>query len=214
MKRRYLTFLPVFCLAAVLAASAGWHTGNAHAQDTTKAANSEADEFGGPFSLLDQNGKRRTEKDFRGKYMLVFFGYTYCPDACPTALAVQAQAFEELGPLSNRIAPIFVTVDPMRDTPERLKAYLSAFDGKPPSTRPKFIGLTGNDEEIAAIAKGYRVIYQAHMGGHPGNFVEYTVDHTTDIYLMNPEGKFTAYYTLGISPPELAADLKARLSAR
>jgi cytochrome oxidase Cu insertion factor (SCO1/SenC/PrrC family) len=206
MNRRLLMLGAVLAFAA---ASAGLHAGDARAQSKV-----EAEEFGGPFSLLDQDGKRRTDKDFRGRYMLVFFGYTYCPDACPTALAVQAQALEELGPLASRIAPVFVTVDPRRDGPERLKAYLSAFDARPPTARLKFTGLTGSDDEISAVAKAYRVIYQAHMGGHPGNVMEYTVDHTTDIYLLDPEGKFAAYYTLGISPPELAADLKSRLGAR
>lgn len=206
MKRRAVTFLAVL---ALVAAGAGSFATHARAQ-----GGADKEEFGGPFSLLDQDGKRRTDRDFRGKYMLIFFGYTYCPDACPTALAVQAQALEDLGSLASRVTPVFVTVDPRRDRPERLKAYLSAFDPRSPSARPKFIGLTGSEDEIADMAKAYRVIYQAHMGGHPGNFVEYTVDHTTDMYLMNPEGKFAAYYTLGISPGELAADLKSRLGPR
>jgi len=200
-------------LLAVVAGGALWGQsalrlqGQPPAESKAATGESSTPEFGGPFSLTDQNGKRRTDMDFRGKYMLVFFGYTYCPDVCPTALAVEAEALDKLGPRANSIVPIFVTVDPKRDTPDKLKSYLSAFNPKPPSTRPDFVGLTGSEEEIAKAAKGYQVVYQAHLDGFRVDGIEYTVDHTSDTYLMSPEGKFVAYYTLGITPDELAADL-------
>jgi len=169
-------------------------------------------EFGGPFSLTDQFGKRRTDMDFRGKYMLIFFGYTYCPDVCPTTLAVEAEALDKLGARAGRIVPIFVTVDPKRDTPDKLKGYLSAFDAKPPSVRSNFVGLTGSEEEIAQVAKAYSVVYKAHLDGFRIDGAEYSVDHTSDVYLMDPEGKFVAYYSQGILADEMAADLLSKVS--
>ena len=114
---------------------------------------------GGPFSLTDQDGRRVSEKDFLGKHMLVFFGYTYCPDICPTELQVMTAALDTLGPEAEKIQPVFVSVDPERDTPEVLKSYVENFG-------PRLIGLTGTPEEIAAIAKAYRVYYA--KAGQPG----------------------------------------------
>ena len=145
--------------------------------------------------------------DFRGKYMLLFFGYTYCPDVCPTTLATEAEALDKLGSRADRIVPIFITVDPKRDTPAKLKPYLASFDPKPPSARLSFVGLTGSDEEIAKAAKAYRVYYRAHIDGQVEIGAEYSVDHSSEVYLMNPEGKFVAYYSAGILPDEMAADL-------
>jgi len=210
--------LPLFVLAivAVLAfavAGAVWRFVDLLSQSSqrpereTGAPASSADELSGSFALTDQNGMHRTDTDFRGKYMLVFFGYTYCPDVCPTTLAVEAEALDKLGARANAIAPIFITVDPKRDTPQKLKAYLSAFDARPPGSRPNFTGLTGSDEEIAEAAKGYRVYYRAHLDGLNGNGADYSIDHSGDVYLMSPEGKFLAYYSQGIMADELASDL-------
>ena len=217
MKRLPLTVLSALVLLAVVAVGAlSWpdHPRSRSAEVTPAAPPatepSPSEEFGVAFSLTDQNGMRRTDMDFRGKYMLIFFGYTYCPDVCPTTLAVEAEALDKIGAAAGRIAPIFVTVDPKRDTPEQLKAYLSAFDAKPPSVRPNFVGLTGTDEEIAKVAEAYRVYYRAHIDGRSA--IGYSVDHTGDVYLMSPEGKFVAYYSQGILPDELAADLMQRLS--
>ena len=213
MKRVPLIVLGAFVLFGLVAAGALWRLGDLRSQSATAAPASpqaaEADEFGGPFSLIDQNGMRRTEMDFRGKYMLIFFGYTFCPDVCPTTLAVETLALDAIGERANRVVPIFITVDPKRDTPEKLKSYLSAFDSKPPSTRPNIVGLTGTDEEIRKVADGYRVYYMAHLDGRNP---EYTVDHSGDVYLMSPEGTFVAYYSQGISPDELAADLMMRIA--
>ena len=220
MKRLPLTVLSVLVLLAVVAVGALWRSGDLRSQSEgdvrspseTETLDTLPSEFGGSFSLTDQFGKRRTDMDFRGKYMLIFFGYTYCPDVCPTTLAVEAEALDKLGPRASHIVPIFISVDPKRDTPDKLKSYLSSFDAKPPSTRPNFVGLTGSDEEIAAAAKAYRVYYRAHIDARAQNGSDYSIDHTGDVYLMGPEGKFVAYYSQGILPDEMATDLMMKAS--
>jgi len=215
MKRPALAVLFALVLVAVVAAGVAWRSSAVSSKTQTEASanvasDRDSSEFDGRFSLTDQYGKRRTDKDFRSKYMLVFFGYTYCPDVCPTTLAVEAEALDKIGARAGRIVPIFVTVDPKRDTPDKLKSYLSSFDADSPSPRLKFVGLTGSDEEIAAAAKAYRVYYRAHIDGQVDG-AEYSIDHTGDIYLMGPDGKFVAYYSQGILPDELAADLTAKI---
>jgi protein SCO1/2 len=160
----------------------------------------EAD-VGGPYSLLDQNGVRRSDEDFRGRYMLVFFGFTYCPDICPTTLAILSAALENIGPLADEVVPIFITVDPQRDTPEILKPYLSAFG-------PEFVGLTGTREEIDNAVSAYRAFYQIVETEND----DYLVDHSTIIYLMDGEGKFVTNYDLNMGPDAIAEDLRERIS--
>jgi protein SCO1/2 len=210
MRRLSLTGLLVLFLVSLVIGGALWRLGDQRAQTAALTETTAPAEFGGPFSLTDQDGMRRSDMDFRGKYMLIFFGFTYCPDVCPTTLAVQAEALDQLGPAADRIVPIFITVDPNRDTPEKLKSYLSAFDARPPAARPGFVGLTGTDEEIAQVAAAYRVYYRAHADGRSGNV--YSVDHTGNVYLMGPDGKFVAYYSQGILPDEMAADLRLKTS--
>jgi cytochrome oxidase Cu insertion factor (SCO1/SenC/PrrC family) len=206
MKRVPPIVLSIFMLVALAAAGAVWRLSD-RSQVVAATPDSSAGDFGGPFSLIDQNGMRRTDMDFRGKYMLLYFGYTYCPDVCPTTLATEAEALDKLGSRASRIVPIFITVDPKRDTPAKLKPYLASFDAKPPSARPSFVGLSGSDEEIAKAAMAYRVYYRAHIDGQVENEAEYSVDHSSEVYLMSPEGKFVAYYSAGILPDEMAADL-------
>jgi protein SCO1/2 len=196
MPRFPLVLLPFLLLATVLAAGALWRLGDLRAQRGTQTISVEKVELGGPFTLTDQNGTKRSDSEFRGKYMLVFFGYTFCPDVCPTTLAVMAAALDKMGSGADRIVPVFISVDPSRDTPEVLKAYLSAFG-------PRFIGLTGTEEEIAATAKAYRVYVQAHKDQGEN----YTVDHSGVVYLMDKSGAFLANYSLDSSPDKLAADL-------
>lgn len=141
---------------------------------------------GGPFTLTDHTGRRVTDKDFRGKYMLVYFGFTFCPDVCPTGLQVMAAALEQLGPKAEQITPIFISVDPERDTPEQLAQYVSSF-------HPRLVGLTGTPEEIQAVAKAYRVYYRKVKDEK--STAEYTIDHTSIIYLMDPNGEFVAHFT-------------------
>ena len=207
MKRPPLIALLLLAVLAFAAGGVLWRLDDPRAQVAMAAPVSPASGFGGPFSLVDQYGMRRTDMDFRGNYMLIFFGYTYCPDVCPTALAVEAEALGKIGARASRIVPIFITVDPKRDTPDKLKSYLTAFDPQPPSPRLNFVGLTGSDAEIAKTAGAYRVYYQAHLDGRTESGADYSVDHSSDVYLMSPEGKFVAYYSLGITPDEMAADL-------
>jgi protein SCO1/2 len=215
MKRPPLIVIVAHEVVGLVAAGALWQLGSRPAQtaavaDATPVEKAEPADFGGPFSLVDQNGMRRTDAEFRGKYMLIFFGYTYCPDVCPTTLAVEAEALNMIGERAKNVVPIFITVDPKRDTPEKLKMYLSAFDGLSTS-HPGFVGLTGTDEEIEKVADAYEVYYMAHLDGRFGGEEGYSVDHSGNVYLMSPEGKFVAYYSQGISPDELATDLRMKI---
>jgi protein SCO1/2 len=150
---------------------------------------------GGPFSLVDQTGARVTGATFRGKYMLIFFGFTYCPDICPTELQVMSAALEELGPKGETIQPIFITVDPERDSPEVMKAYVANF-------HPRMVGLTGSMEEISAVAKAYRVYFKKSGEGDA-----YLMDHSSIIYLMDKEGKFLKHFTYSTDFKALAKAL-------
>jgi protein SCO1/2 len=199
---RPLALIPYLLFLTVVAAGALWYLGDLRAHNTSQSVpTGETVVLGGPFSLKDQDGNIRTEKDFRGRYMLVFFGYTYCPDVCPTTLAVMAEALKTMGPRSEKIVPVMITVDPRRDTPEKLKEYLASFG-------PRFVGLTGTPDEIAAVAKEYRVYYRDHPAEKGG---EYTVDHSGVVYLMDPRGGFSANYSLETSPDHMADDLQKRL---
>lgn len=155
---------------------------------------------GGPFALIDQNGHPTTDKDFRGRWVLLYFGYTYCPDVCPTTLALMANVLDRLGAKATRIVPVFITVDPERDTPDTLKKYLSAFG-------PRFVGLTGSPAAIAKVAREYRVYYAKHKldGGN------YSVDHSSVIYLLDPDGKFVKAYIDDAPPAAVANDLDAQM---
>lgn len=196
MPRFPVVLLPVLVLATVLASAALWRLGDLRAQRGTQSISMEKVELGGPFTLTDQNGAKRDSNEFQGRYMLVFFGYTFCPDVCPTTLAVMAAALDKMGSGADRIVPVFISVDPARDTPDVLKAYLSAFG-------PRFVGLTGTEEEIASVTKAYRVYVQAHKDQGEN----YAVDHSGVIYLMDRSGAFLANYSLDASPDKLAAGL-------
>jgi protein SCO1 len=151
---------------------------------------------GGPFALLDGTGATITDQTFRGRWELVFFGYTYCPDLCPTTLSTIADALRELGPLAAQIQPIFITIDPRRDTPETVGAYVRNFD-------PRIVGLTGSPEAIAAVAAEYEVYYAVHKTGDGTD--DYLMDHSGFVYLMNPEGKFARVLS-GEGPGKALAD--------
>lgn len=140
-------------------------------------------QVGGPFSLTDQTGKRVTEKDFLGRFMLVFFGFTNCPDICPSGLQVMAAGLDKLGAKADQVTPIFITVDPARDTVEKLGAYVKSF-------HPRLVALTGSDAEIAAAIKSYRVYVQKVTDDK--NPSSYTFDHASLFYLMGKDGAFIA----------------------
>lgn len=160
--------------------------------------------IGGPFTLTDHNGRKVSEKDFLGRYMLVFFGFTFCPDICPTELQVMTKALDAMGADGEKIQPVFVSIDPDRDTPEVLKAYVENFG-------PRLTGLTGTAKEIAAIAKAYRVYY-AKSGDRtsPGT---YLMDHSSLIYLMGPDGGFVKHFTYTTDVARLTAGLKEAITS-
>lgn len=163
------------------------------AQDTEIAVDRKAI---GSFALVDHAGRRVTERDFRGRFMLVFFGYTSCPDVCPTDLQTIGTALKALGKAGKRVQPIFVTLDPERDTAEVLARYVSHF-------HPRFLGLTGTPEEVALAAQAFGVIHvkAAAQGGH------YTLDHSAFTYLLGPDARFRAAFAHGIEPGRLAAGI-------
>ena len=156
--------------------------------------------IGGPFKLVDQNGQAVTEEALKGKPSLIFFGFTHCPDVCPTALFEMSELYKALGPDGDKVGAYFVSVDPERDTPAVLKEYLSSFD-------PRLRGLTGDAAAVAAMEKAYRV-YSKKVPLDGGG---YTMDHTALVYLMNKDGQFVAPFNLKRKPEEAAADLKRYL---
>ena len=158
--------------------------------------------IGGPFTLLDSNGKPVTDRDFRGKYLLVYFGYTFCPDVCPTTLNEITTTLDSLGAKAARVQPLFVTVDPQRDTPAVLRTYTAVFS-------PRLIALTGTQEQIAAIEKEYRVYAAVHRTGNGSN--DYTMDHSSIIYLMDPDGRFLAPIPADEGGDAMAADIARHL---
>src|SRR5215216_1071035 len=155
---------------------------------------------GGPFNLVDQNSKPITDKDLNGHPFLVFFGFTHCPDVCPTTLFDVSEIFRALGPQAKDVRALFITVDPERDTPAVLKDYLSSFD-------PRVIGVTGDSEAIAAVEKAYRV-YAKKVPTDGGG---YTMDHTAIVYLMGKDGRFVTPFNMKRRPNEAAEDLKRYL---
>ena len=149
---------------------------------------------GGSFQLTDQDGRTITAETFRGKPLLMFFGFTHCPDVCPTTLFEVSEIMRKLGKDADRTAALFVSVDPERDTPEKLKEYLSSFD-------PHLRGATASAEGIAAVAKSYRVYYKKI----PTTGDDYTMDHTALVYLMDKDGRFVAPFNIK-RPPEASAE--------
>ena len=156
--------------------------------------------IGGPFSLTDQNGRTVTDQDFKGRPFLVFFGFTHCPDICPTTMFEISEIFKKLGPAGERMRALFITVDPERDTPKALKDYLSSFD-------PRIVGVTGDDAAIAAVAKAYRAYYKRVPLAEGG----YTMDHTAIIYLMGKDGRFVTPFSLKRTNDAAAAELRKYL---
>src|SRR5690242_17610781 len=157
--------------------------------------------FGRDFSLHDPAGNTRTLADFRGKAVVVFFGYTQCPDVCPTTLAALAEAMKQLGPDADRVQVLFITVDPERDTPDLLSKYVPAFDRR-------FLGLRGNAEETARTAKEFRILYQKQPGTSPGS---YTMDHSAGTFIFDPQGRLRLYVGLAQGPEVFAHDLRELL---
>jgi cytochrome oxidase Cu insertion factor (SCO1/SenC/PrrC family) len=156
--------------------------------------------LGGPFTLVDQNGKPRTEKDFLGQNLLIYFGYTFCPDVCPTELAKVSQAMDLL-PKDANVTPVFITIDPARDGVKEMKAYAAAFS-------PKLVALTGTEEQIRSAAKAYRVYYAKN---NSSGSTEYLMDHSSIIYFMGKSGEYIAHFTVESTPEQIAARAREAL---
>lgn len=157
---------------------------------------------GGPFSLLDHDGRRVTDRDYSGKILIVYFGFMHCPAICPTELQAIAAAVDLLGPAGERVQPLFVTIDPERDTAPLLKEHVALF-------HPRLIGLTGSAEEIAAVAKAYRVYYKKVQ--EPDSQAGYTMDHSGLVYVMDAAGRSAAIFRPGVAPEALAQRIRALL---
>ena len=159
--------------------------------------------FGKAFALTDHTGRAATLADYRGKAVVMFFGYTQCPDVCPTTLATLSATMKALGPDADRVQVLFVTVDPERDTQALLAQYVPAFD-------PRFVGLYGDAAATERVAKEFKVLFQKQPGATPGS---YTVDHSAGVYMFDPQGRLRLYASHGQPPDAFAHDLKALLRA-
>ena len=156
--------------------------------------------IGGPFTLTDQSGKTVTDRTYDGSYRLIYFGYTFCPDACPTELQVIAQAIDALGPDGAKVQPIFITIDPARDTQKQMANYVTLID-------KRLVGLTGTPEQIAAVARDFRVYYAKAppIGADPN---AYGMNHSSFVYLMDPKGKFLTVFSSDTDSDAMAAKIK------
>lgn len=194
-----------YALAAVLAAGTGaalWLKQDAGIEQRLGGMSVPPTvQIGGPFSLTDHTGAAVTEASYRGRLMLIFFGFTHCPDVCPTELQVIAEVLDGLGADADRVAPLFITVDPERDTPEALARYVDLFD-------PRIIGLTGTPEQIGAVTRAYRVYYAKV---HPPEASDYTMDHSSFVYLMDQEGGFAGLFRHGAPAADIVAAIRAQL---
>lgn len=189
MNTRIFALLTVLLAAAVVGFASFAVLSPERAPITTGEAR-----VGGPFSLTTHTGERVSDETFRGKFMLLVFGFTYCPDVCPTELQVVSAALDEMGAGAADIQPLFVTIDPARDTPAALAPYVRNF-------HPRLIGLTGTDEEIRQIAAAYRVYYARAKGG---SGADYLMDHSSIIYLMGRDGRFLKHFSYGTDATALA----------
>ena len=202
IRKRWIALVAAFVIAflALIAVGALMRS---PAEDPTSYGQAA---IGGPFRLTDQNGGRVSNQDFAGKYMLIYFGYTYCPDICPMTLANMTAALDELPPdLAEQVVPIFITVDPKRDTVEQLAAYAPAF-------HPRLVALTGTDAEVKAATRAYRVYFR-QAGGEEGGG-DYLVDHSSFIYLMGPQGAYRAHFSHDASPERIASGVQRELASR
>lgn len=197
MNRNRLMVLAVCVVGVLLAGALIVRSGVFHASSKPAAV-------GGPFQLVDYDGKPADESVLKGKWTAMFFGFTYCPDVCPGTLQALATASDQLGPKAKDLQIVMISVDPARDTPDQMKTYLTA--GHLPKN---IVGLTGTPEQVDATVKAYRA-YAKKVGDGP----DYTVDHSTMIYVINPKGRFHSVIGYGSPPDEIARQLKAAMAGR
>lgn len=201
-----------FAVATVVGLTAGYmalRSGDEPKSQPARTAGDVARELiTGEFSLVDQTGRPVTDKDFEGSWRLVFFGYTHCPDVCPTTLSTMTLVLDLLGDEAAKVQPLFISVDPARDTPAVLADYVAAF-------HPRLIGLTGSAEQIAAAAKAYRAYYsRAPLPGEESVDLDgdYAMDHTAYLYLMDPQGRYAKAFGPTDTAEKIAADIRPRLN--
>ena len=159
--------------------------------------------IGGPFTLVDHNGQHRTDADFRGKLLLIYFGFTSCADACPTDLQNVAGAIDQLGPMGEAMQPLFITVNPELDTPEQLKSYVALF-------HPRMIGLTGNRRQIRDVTTAYKVYFAKTV---PGIRTDPNFDHSSVVYLVGTDGRYIGFFPPGTPADRMVAVLRPQLAA-
>ena len=191
--------IPYLLLVAAVAGGLLWHESESMPR-LGRTVSVGKTTVGGPYALTDQDGRPRSSADFRGRFQLIYFGYSFCPDVCPTTLAVMSDALDKMGADANRIVPIFITVDPARDTAKVMKQYVAAFG-------PRFVGLTGSQAALDKVEEEFRV----YARKQPLEGRTYAMDHSSVVYLMGPDGRLVKYYNDPLSPDQLAKDLKSRL---
>jgi protein SCO1/2 len=161
--------------------------------------------LGGPFRLTDHTGREVTEADFAGRWLLVYFGFTWCPDVCPTELGIIADALDAMGPAGEQVTPVLISIDPARDTPEKLADYVERF-------HPRMVGLTGTPEQVAEAARRFRVYYA--RVNRPDQGGDYTMDHSSFIYLVGPDARVRALFRAGTAPEAIAAATAGQIRAQ
>ncbi|MDE2445413.1 MAG: SCO family protein [Alphaproteobacteria bacterium] len=203
MAKSLLPSRPTFIIAVTMVLVALAIAAVALSQRPTKGpAGSGTALIGGPFTMVDGTGKGVTEKNFKGRYALYVFGFTFCPDVCPTEMQVITAALKEMGAKGDKLTPVFVSVDPDRDTPQIVGQYVANFD-------PRWVGLTGTAEQLAAMAKAFHVFYQKVPNAKdPQN---YEMDHSSIIYLMGPDGTFVKHFPYTTDAKVLASSLNSVL---
>ena len=200
MMKKLLLFLTAACALTVSIAACDKLPGKQQ-REAFQNTDVTGVDYAKGFALTDHTGKPRTLADFKGKAVVVFFGYTQCPDVCPTTMAEMATVMQKLGPLADQVQVLFITLDPERDTQQLLASYVPAFD-------KRFIGLRGTPEQTAKTAKEFKVFYSKVPGTDPGS---YTIDHTAASYVLDRDAKVRLFVRYGSGAPALAADLKALL---
>lgn len=190
----------------VITAASGWLMWPPTAAEPSAAALMDAvmwnkEQIGGPFTLIDQDGRPRTDADFRGKLLLVYFGYTYCTDICPTDLQAISTAIDKLGSAGESVQPLFITVDPEHDTPEAIKLYVGLF-------HPRVVGLTGSAKQIKRVARAYKVYYASNEQSTKSDPV---IDHSGFVFLVGRDGKYLGFFPPGTSADRMIDSLRPQL---
>ncbi|MDE1148353.1 MAG: SCO family protein [Azospirillaceae bacterium] len=216
-KKRLIRLLLAVVPALILAALVGWWLGAPPSSRPASSASSTGGApaggtggrivpgvaVGGPFALVDQSGKAVTEKTYDGSWRLMFFGYTFCPDICPTELQVMAQAMDQLGPDADKVQPLFVSVDPGRDTPQQLSDYVAQF-------HPRMVGLTGTPAQVQGAIRAWRVYAAKVNGDDPEN---YLMDHSTYVYLMDPNNRLATIFARGTTAEDMVKGIREAIAA-